>query len=138
MRKLFTPEFRNRLDAIVQFAPLERREILRVVDKFILQLEEQLSNKNVQLDVDESARLWIADRGYDAKMGARPMARIIQESLKRPLAEELLFGKLANGGRVHVQLGENDQLDRSEEHTSELQSLMLLSYAVLCLKKKTT
>ncbi|HEY9547179.1 MAG TPA: ATP-dependent Clp protease ATP-binding subunit ClpA, partial [Solimonas sp.] len=111
MRKMFTPEFRNRLDAIVQFAPLERREILRVVDKFILQLEEQLSNKNVQLDVDESARLWIADRGYDAKMGARPMARIIQESLKRPLAEELLFGKLANGGRVHVQLGENDQLD---------------------------
>src|SRR3546814_7168588 len=122
---MFTPEFRNRLDAIVQFAPLERREILRVVDKFILQLEEQLSNKNVQLDVDESARLWIADRGYDAKMGARPMARIIQESLKRPLAEELLFGKLANGGRV-----------RSEEHTSELQSLMRISYAVFCLKKK--
>src|SRR3546814_9336930 len=117
MRKLFTPEFRNRLDAIVQFAPLERREILRVVDKFILQLEEQLSNKNVQLDVDESARLWIADRGYDAKMGARPMARIIQESLKRPLAEELLFGKLANGGRVHVQLGENDQIGRANVRT---------------------
>ncbi|NGY06798.1 ATP-dependent Clp protease ATP-binding subunit ClpA [Solimonas terrae] len=110
MRKMFTPEFRNRLDAIVQFAPLERREILRVVDKFILQLEEQLSTKNVHLEVDESARLWIADRGYDIKMGARPMARVIQESLKRPLAEELLFGKLANGGRVHVQLGENDQL----------------------------
>jgi ATP-dependent Clp protease ATP-binding subunit ClpA len=110
MRKMFTPEFRNRLDAIVQFAPLERREILRVVDKFILQLEEQLAAKNVQLEVDESARLWIADRGYDVKMGARPMARVIQESLKRPLAEELLFGKLANGGRVHVQLGEGNQL----------------------------
>ncbi|HET8880649.1 MAG TPA: AAA family ATPase, partial [Solimonas sp.] len=110
MRKMFTPEFRNRLDAIVQFAPLERREILRVVDKFILQLEEQLSTKNVQLEVDESARLWIADRGYDVKMGARPMARVIQENLKRPLAEELLFGKLVNGGRVHVQLGENDKL----------------------------
>ncbi|NKF22490.1 ATP-dependent Clp protease ATP-binding subunit ClpA [Solimonas marina] len=110
MRKMFTPEFRNRLDAIVQFAPLERREILRVVDKFILQLEEQLSAKSVQLEVDESARLWLADRGYDVKMGARPMARVIQESLKRPLAEELLFGKLANGGRVHVQLGEGDTL----------------------------
>ncbi|WP_028007835.1 ATP-dependent Clp protease ATP-binding subunit ClpA [Solimonas flava] len=110
MRKMFTPEFRNRLDAIVQFAPLERREILRVVDKFILQLEEQLAAKNVQLDVDESARLWVADRGYDVKMGARPMARVIQESLKRPLAEELLFGKLVNGGRVHVLLGEGDQL----------------------------
>jgi len=110
MRKMFTPEFRNRLDAIVQFAPLERREILRVVDKFILQLEEQLATKNVQLDVDESARLWIADRGYDVKMGARPMARVIQENLKRPLAEELLFGKLVNGGRVHVQIGENDKL----------------------------
>ncbi|WP_026352826.1 ATP-dependent Clp protease ATP-binding subunit ClpA [Solimonas variicoloris] len=110
MRRMFTPEFRNRLDAIVQFAPLERREILRVVDKFILQLEEQLAAKNVQLDVDESARLWVADRGYDVKMGARPMARVIQENLKRPLAEELLFGKLVNGGRVHVLLGEGDQL----------------------------
>ncbi|MFT4045405.1 MAG: ATP-dependent Clp protease ATP-binding subunit ClpA [Solimonas sp.] len=110
MRRMFTPEFRNRLDAIVQFAPLERREILRVVDKFLLQLEEQLAAKNVQLDVDESAKLWIADRGYDAKMGARPMARVIQENVKRPLAEELLFGKLVNGGRVHVLLGENDQL----------------------------
>ena len=124
MRKMFTPEFRNRLDAIVQFAPLERREILRVVDKFILQLEEQLSAKGVQLDVDESARLWIADRGYDIKLGARPMARVIQEQLKRPLAEELLFGKLANGGRVHVQLGENDQLDfeiEGREKTTQLE-----------------
>ena len=111
MRKMFTPEFRNRLDAIVQFAPLERREILRVVDKFLMQLEEQLAAKNVHLEIDESARLWIADRGYDIKMGARPMARVIQEQLKRPLAEELLFGKLANGGKVHVQLGENNQLD---------------------------
>jgi ATP-dependent Clp protease ATP-binding subunit ClpA len=110
IRKMFTPEFRNRLDAIVAFAPLGRAEILRVVDKFVLQLEEQLAAKNVLLDVDETARLWIAERGYDVRMGARPMARVIQENLKRPLAEELLFGKLANGGRVHVQLGENDQL----------------------------
>src|SRR3546814_15780838 len=100
---MFTPEFRNRLDAIVQFAPLERREILRVVDKFILQLEEQLSNKNVQLDVDESARLWNADRGYDAKMGDRPMARIIQESLK-PDRTRVVSGMSVS---VRVALGSN-------------------------------
>ncbi len=110
IRKMFTPEFRNRLDMIIAFAPLGRAEILRVVDKFVLQLEEQLASKNVVLEVDETARLWIADRGYDVRMGARPMARVIQENIKRPLAEELLFGKLSNGGRVHVQLGENDQL----------------------------
>ncbi|MES0874400.1 ATP-dependent Clp protease ATP-binding subunit ClpA [Sinimarinibacterium thermocellulolyticum] len=110
IRKMFTPEFRNRLDAIVQFNPLGQREVLRVVDKFLLQLEEQLNAKGVQIEIDEPARLWIAERGYDPKMGARPMARVIQESLKRPLAEELLFGKLANGGRVHVALGEDGRL----------------------------
>ncbi len=111
IRRMFTPEFRNRLDAIVQFAPLGQAEVLRVVEKFLMQLEEQLGAKGVQLDIDESARLWLAERGYDPKMGARPMARIIQENLKRPLAEELLFGKLANGGRVHVVLGEDGQLE---------------------------
>jgi len=110
IRKMFTPEFRNRLDMTIAFAPLGRAEILRVVDKFVLQLEEQLAAKNVQLEVDETARLWIADRGYDVRMGARPMARVIQEHLKRPLAEELLFGKLSNGGIARVQLGENDTL----------------------------
>jgi len=104
IRKMFTPEFRNRLDAIVQFAPLGKPQILRVVDKFLMQLEEQLASKGVHLDVDEDAKAWIAERGYDVKMGARPMARVIQESLKRPLAEELLFGKLANGGGVQVTL----------------------------------
>jgi ATP-dependent Clp protease ATP-binding subunit ClpA len=74
-----------------------------------MQLEEQLAAKHVQLDVDESVRLWLADRGYDVKMGARPMARVIQESIKRPLAEELLFGKLANGGRVHAVLDEKGE-----------------------------
>ena len=102
IRKMFTPEFRNRLDAIVAFAPLGRAQIVRVVDKFLMQLEEQLSAKGVHLDVDEDAKQWLAERGYDARMGARPMARVIQESLKRPLAEELLFGKLANGGSVNV------------------------------------
>lgn len=102
IRKMFTPEFRNRLDAIVAFAPLGRKEIARVVEKFLMQLEEQLGAKNVQMDVEDDAKAWIAERGYDAKMGARPMARVIQENLKRPLAEELLFGKLANGGHVTV------------------------------------
>ncbi|HEX4895060.1 MAG TPA: ATP-dependent Clp protease ATP-binding subunit ClpA [Solimonas sp.] len=102
IRKMFTPEFRNRLDAIVAFAPLGRAQILRVVEKFLMQLEEQLGAKGVQLEVDESARDWLAERGYDVKMGARPMVRVIQENLKRPLAEELLFGKLANGGRARV------------------------------------
>lgn len=102
IRRMFTPEFRNRLDAIVPFAALGKAEIARVVDKFLLQLEEQLAAKGVTLEIDDSAREWIGQRGYDPKMGARPMARVIQESLKRPLAEELLFGKLANGGSVHV------------------------------------
>jgi ATP-dependent Clp protease ATP-binding subunit ClpA len=102
IRRMFTPEFRNRLDAIVAFAPLGKPEIARVVDKFLMQLEEQLSAKQVHMDVDEAAKLWIAERGYDVKMGARPMARVIQENIKRPLAEELLFGKLANGGQVTV------------------------------------
>jgi ATP-dependent Clp protease ATP-binding subunit ClpA len=110
IRKMFTPEFRNRLDAIIPFAPLGPAEISRVVDKFLVQLEEQLASKGVQLDVDDDARAWLATRGYDPKMGARPMARTIQDSLKRPLAEELLFGKLAQGGRVHVGV-KDDKID---------------------------
>jgi ATP-dependent Clp protease ATP-binding subunit ClpA len=111
IRRMFSPEFRNRLDAIVPFAALGRPEIARVVDKFLIQLEEQLSSKHVQLDVEQDAREWLAEHGYDAKMGARPMARTIQESLKRPLAEELLFGKLVNGGRVSVRVGKDDKLE---------------------------
>ncbi|MDT0498330.1 ATP-dependent Clp protease ATP-binding subunit ClpA [Algiphilus sp. W345] len=102
IRKAFTPEFRNRLDAIVPFAALPKEAVFRVVDKFLLQLEEQLGSKAVRLTVDEDARIWLADNGFDIKMGARPMARVIQENIKRPLAEELLFGKLSGGGRVVV------------------------------------
>jgi len=102
IRKAFTPEFRNRLDAIVPFAALPKEAVFRVVDKFLLQLEEQLGSKGVRLTVDEDARIWLADNGFDIKMGARPMARVIQENIKRPLAEELLFGKLSGGGRVVV------------------------------------
>ena len=102
VRRLFSPEFRNRLDAIIQFAPLSAQTIDRVVEKLILEAELQLEQKGVALSVDEAARRWIAKKGYDPKMGARPMARVIQEHVKRPLAEELLFGKLSAGGQAHV------------------------------------
>ena len=102
IRRLFSPEFRNRMDAIIQFNPLDQRTVARVVDKFVIELEEQLEQKGVSLEVDEAARALLAERGYDPKMGARPMARLIQEALKRPLAEELLFGQLAQGGKVDV------------------------------------
>jgi len=102
IRRLFTPEFRNRLDAVIQFAALDPVTIERVVDKLIVEVEAQLEQKGVGLTLDDAARRWIAEKGYDPKMGARPMARTIQEYIKRPLAEELLFGKLANGGQVRV------------------------------------
>ena len=109
IRKAFTPEFRNRLDGIVPFASLDRRAVDRVVDKFLMELEEQLAAKHVQLHVADDARQWLAEHGFDAKMGARPMTRVIQEHIKRPLAEELLFGKLAGGGVVDVVV-EDDKL----------------------------
>ncbi|WP_120716834.1 ATP-dependent Clp protease ATP-binding subunit ClpA [Tsuneonella amylolytica] len=104
VKKMFTPEFRNRLDAIVPFTYLGRETVARVVDKFILQLELQLAEQNVHIQFDSDARGWLADKGYDKLYGARPMARLIQEKIKQPLAEELLFGKLADGGEVHVGL----------------------------------
>ena len=99
---VFSPEFRNRLDAIIQFTALDQKTILSVVNKFVSELEGQLQSRNVILEVDEEARAWLAKNGYDKKMGARPMARLIQEQLKKPLAEELLFGQLSNGGHVKV------------------------------------
>jgi len=102
LKRYFTPEFRNRLDAIVQFAPLSEETILHVVDKFIFELEQQLEEKKVSLTVDQEARHWLADTGYDPKMGARPMARVIQQHIKKPLANELLFGELVSGGSVRV------------------------------------
>jgi ATP-dependent Clp protease ATP-binding subunit ClpA len=102
IKKTFTPEFRNRLDAIVQFKSLDATTISHVVDKFLYELENQLAEKKVIMHVDEEARQWLAEHGYDEKMGARPMARIIKENIKKPLAEELLFGQLANGGNVEV------------------------------------
>lgn len=102
IKRLFSPEFRNRLDAIIQFKPLDRATINHVVDKFIIELEAQLESKRVTIEVDEAGKRWLAERGYDPKMGARPMARVIQEHIKRPLADELLFGRLASGGHVIV------------------------------------
>jgi len=110
LKKYFTPEFRNRLDAVVQFAALDQTTIASVVDKFIFELEQQLADKKVALMVEPDAKAWIAEKGYDPKMGARPMARVIQNHIKKPLASELLFGELADGGTVTVKLGENDEL----------------------------
>jgi ATP-dependent Clp protease ATP-binding subunit ClpA len=109
IRRLFSPEFRNRLDAVIQFGSLDQDTIERVVDKLLVEAEAQLETKRVSISVSDQARRWIAKRGYDPKMGARPMARVIQEFIKRPLAEELLFGKLVNGGHVEVTLSEDGE-----------------------------
>ena len=108
IRRMFTPEFRNRLDAIVQFRALNIEVVKTVVDKFLTELQAQLDEKRVTLEVDEEAREWLAREGYDEKMGARPMQRLIQEKIKRQLAEDLLFGDLVSGGTVHVGIEDND------------------------------
>ncbi|HVB16720.1 MAG TPA: AAA family ATPase, partial [Stellaceae bacterium] len=102
INRMFTPEFRNRLDATISFGALAPETIGRVVDKFVLQLEEQLADRNVTIELNADARSWLAIKGYDPLFGARPLARIIQEHIKKPLAEELLFGQLAKGGVVMV------------------------------------
>jgi ATP-dependent Clp protease ATP-binding subunit ClpA len=107
IRKMFTPEFRNRLDAVVPFSYLPPAVVARVVDKFILQLELPLADRNVHIELDDEARDWIVQRGYDKLYGARPMGRLVQEKIKQPLAEELLFGKLVNGGEVKVRIKDN-------------------------------
>ncbi len=104
LAKMFSPEFRNRLDAVIQFRALGREAILRVVDKMVMELEAALERNDVTVELEPAARDWLADRGYDPAMGARPMARVIQEHIKRPLAEQLLFGELANGGHVTIEL----------------------------------
>jgi ATP-dependent Clp protease ATP-binding subunit ClpA len=102
IERLFTPEFRNRLDAIISFSALPKEVIMQVVEKFVLQLEAQLMDRNVHIELSPEAAMWLGDKGYDDKMGARPLGRVIQEHLKKPLAEELLFGKLTKGGVVRV------------------------------------
>jgi ATP-dependent Clp protease ATP-binding subunit ClpA len=115
IKKLFAPEFRNRLDAVIQFKALDPAVITRVVDKFIYELEAQLQDKGVTLDVEDSAREWLAEHGFDAKMGARPMARIIQEHIKKPLAEELLFGRLAKGGNLVIRAEDGELVHEVRE-----------------------
>jgi len=104
IKEMFSPEFRNRLDSVVNFGFLPPAVVSRVVEKFVLQLELLLADRNVEISVDEPAKAWLAEKGYDRKYGARPLARLIQESIKKPLADELLFGKLAKGGEVQVTL----------------------------------
>jgi ATP-dependent Clp protease ATP-binding subunit ClpA len=108
IKRAFSPEFRNRLDGIIQFKPLNKDAILRVADKTILELEMLLQDKNVTLEINNDARQWLADHGYDVTMGARPMARLVQEKVKRPLADELLFGQLSEGGHVRVVLHDDE------------------------------
>jgi len=106
--KHFTPEFRNRLDAIIQFKALDASTIISVVDKFIMELETQLEEKGVTIDVDDEARAWLAEHGFEPSMGARPMARVIKEHIKKPLAEELLFGALEGGGNVRISVKDGE------------------------------
>jgi ATP-dependent Clp protease ATP-binding subunit ClpA len=108
IRRTFTPEFRNRLDAVVQFKSLDFDHILRVVDKFLIELESQLLEKRVSLNVTPDARRWLAEHGFDPQMGARPMARLIQDKVKRAIADELLFGKLADGGKVNLDVSDGE------------------------------
>jgi ATP-dependent Clp protease ATP-binding subunit ClpA len=111
IKKLFTPEFRNRLDATIAFAALSRDSIDRVVEKFVFELEAQLIDRDVTFDLTPEATRWLGDKGYDDAFGARPLARVIQDSIKKPLADEILFGKLKNGGTVRVLLDrETDKL----------------------------
>jgi ATP-dependent Clp protease ATP-binding subunit ClpA len=110
IKRLFTPEFRNRLDAIISFAPLNSEIILRVVDKFLMQLEDQLHEKKVEITFTQGLKEHLAKTGFDPLMGARPMARLIQDTIRRALADELLFGRLANGGKVTVDVDKDDKV----------------------------
>ncbi|WP_406736905.1 ATP-dependent Clp protease ATP-binding subunit ClpA [Thioclava sp. GXIMD4215] len=115
IERTFTPEFRNRLDAVVSFAPLPRETIIQVVDKFVLQLEAQLIDRNVHIELTPEAANWLAEKGYDERMGARPLGRVIQEHIKKPLAEELLFGKLTKGGLAKVSVKDDEIVIEVEE-----------------------
>ncbi|MER5172321.1 ATP-dependent Clp protease ATP-binding subunit ClpA [Thioclava sp. GXIMD2076] len=115
IERTFTPEFRNRLDAVVSFAPLPRETIIQVVDKFVLQLEAQLIDRNVHIELTPEAANWLAEKGYDERMGARPLGRVIQEHIKKPLAEELLFGKLTKGGLAKVSVKDDEIVIEAEE-----------------------
>lgn len=119
LKRTFTPEFRNRLDAVISFAPLDERVMALVVDKFIVELQTQLDDKNVVLEIGDGVRDYLAKKGHDRLMGARPMARLIQNEIKKPLAELILFGELVNGGVVQVLLNDGNSIDLSEQNTAQ-------------------
>ena len=122
IKRLFSPEFRNRLDATVSFASLSQDIILRVVDKFLIQLEDQLHDKKVEVTFSDALKIYLGKKGFDPLMGARPMARLIQDTIRKALADELLFGKLANGGTVHVDIDEKSEVNlifTQDEQSSE-------------------
>ncbi|MEM9668435.1 MAG: ATP-dependent Clp protease ATP-binding subunit ClpA [Pseudomonadota bacterium] len=119
LKRLFTPEFRNRLDSVIQFGGLTPKIIERVVEKFVLQLEAQLADRNVTIDMSDAARNWLASRGFDSEFGARPLSRTIQEHVKKPMAEELLFGKLAKGGAVKIDIDPDDSSKLAFEYIEE-------------------
>ena len=108
INKLFSPEFRNRIDSIIHFNHLSKQVVLSIVDKFIIEVEVQLEDKSVSLSIDNQAREYLANKGYDEVYGARELSRIIQSEVKKPMAEELIFGKLAKGGHVKITLKNND------------------------------
>ena len=115
IKNFFTPEFRNRLDAIVHFNKLSQSNIISIVDKFLMELENQLMEKGVDLEVELEAKKWLAKEGYDPKLGARPIARLINEQIKKPLAHEILFGKLSQGGKIVIDI-EKDKLSLNIKH----------------------
>jgi ATP-dependent Clp protease ATP-binding subunit ClpA len=114
INRMFAPEFRNRLDAIITFAHLSQEVIAKVVDKFVMQLEAQLADRNVTIELAEDATKWLIHHGYDEQMGARPMARVIQEHIKKPLADDVLFGRLKTGGHVRVVVIKDEETGRDK------------------------
>ncbi|MEO0883825.1 MAG: AAA family ATPase, partial [Pseudomonadota bacterium] len=119
LKRLFTPEFRNRLDSVIPFGGLTPEIIERVVEKFVLQLEAQLADRNVTIDMSDAARNWLANKGFDSEFGARPLSRTIQEHVKKPMAEELLFGKLAKGGAVKIDIDPDDKSKLAFEYIED-------------------
>jgi ATP-dependent Clp protease ATP-binding subunit ClpA len=110
IKRMFTPEFRNRLDAVISFGALNQDTIMRVVEKFLIQLDEQLAEKKVEANFTAALKAHLAKKGFDPLMGARPMARLIQDTIRRALADELLFGRLQNGGKVTIDVGEDEKV----------------------------
>jgi len=117
IKRMFSPEFRNRLDAMISFKALDNEVILRVVDKFLMQLEAQLHEKKVEAHFSDDLKAWLAEKGFDPLMGARPMARLIQDTIRAALADELLFGRLVNGGKVTIDLDDDDKVRLVFEET---------------------